>query len=639
MDKANILLVDDQPGKLLSYESVLTELGENLVLVRSGREALQMLLKQEFALILLDVIMPEMDGFETAALIRERPRLQHTPIVFITSYTATDMDRLKGYQLGAVDFVFAPIVPEILRAKVLALVELYRKRQELAQANEQLRTEIAERKHAEQRLKESEERFRLMVENVRDYAILMLDPQGRVVTWNAGAERLKGYTAKEIINQHFSRFYPADDVARGKPEMMLRLAAAEGRSEDEGWRLRKDGTAFWANVVITALRDQAGQLFGFAKISRDLTELKRAEQGLRESERRYRQLTEATQDGIVVADEQGIITLFNPASEQMFGYTATEVVGKPVTVLMPEEYHARHLRGLERYLQTRQARIIGQVVEMEGQRKDGHRFSLEVALTPLKGGGDNGSDEIHFLAALRDVTERKRAEERALQTERLAAIGQMVTGLAHESRNALQHIQATVEMLNRRLRPGAEADLLAGIQKAHDRLLHLLENVRGYAAPLKLEYEAHDLAHIWQEAWKQLAPLCQDREVYFHEDTGGLDLRFLVDAYPIERLFRNIFENALAACADPVKINLRCSAAQINGQAAVRVSVTDNGCGLSAEQRQRIFEPFYTTKTRGTGLGMAIAKRIVEAHGGQIAVGNGSGVGTTIEVSLPRGRS
>jgi len=376
MEKVNILLVDDQPGKLLSYQAILAEVGENLVLARSGLEALQLLLKQEFALILLDVVMPEMDGFETATLIRQRPRFKDTPIIFITAYSASELDRLKGYELGAVDFVFAPIVPEILRAKVLAFVELFRKRSELAEVNKQLLAEMAQ---------------------------------------------------------------------------------------------------------------------------------------------------------------------------------------------------------------------------------------------------------------------RKRAQEQALQAERLAAIGQTVAGLAHESRNSLQQIQASVEMLARRVKAGPEAGLIADIQKAHDRLHYLLEEVRTYAAPLKLAREVHDLSGLWNEAWNQLAHLRNGRNVSFHQESGGLDLRCLVDSYPMERLFRNILENALMACRDSPRVEIACAPAELHGRPAICVRIRDNGPGLSAEEKRRIFEPFFTTKTRGTGLGMAIARRIIEAHEGQIAVGHGSGPGTEIEILLPKG--
>ena len=506
MDKANILLVDDQPGKLLTYQAILGELGENLVTVQSGREALLHLLKDEFALILLDVVMPEMDGFETATLIRQRPRLEALPIIFVTAYSTTDLDRARGYELGAIDYVFAPIVPEILRAKVNAFVDLYRKRKELIEANEQLRAEIAERKLAEHRLQKSEERFRLMVENVKDYAIFMLDPQGRIITWNSGAERLNGYRSDEIIGQHFSRFYTKADVESGKAETELALATEEGRFEEEGWRVRQDGTTFWASVIVTAVRDASGELIGFAKITRDLTE-------------------------------------------------------------------------------------------------------------------------------------RKRAQEQALQSERLAAIGQMVAGLAHESRNSLQHIHASTEMLARRIKTDPETTLVAGIQKAHDRLHQLLEEVRSYSAPIKLDYQVESLDRLWQEAWLQLAPMRKNRDIRFQDTNAELDLHCMVAPFPIERLFRNIFENSLAACRDPVQIDVICSQTEIDGKPAVRVRLQDNGPGLAAEERSRIFEPFFTTKTKGTGLGMAIARRIVEAHGGRIMVADDSQPGTAIEVTLPRGRS
>ncbi len=378
MSKVNILIVDDQPGKLLSYATILADAGENLVLAKSGREALQCLLHQEFALIMLDVVMPEMDGFETAALIRQHPRLELTPIIFLTAFSTSDLDRLKGYELGAVDYVFAPVVPEILRAKVAVFVELHRKRHELSEANEHLRLEMAE---------------------------------------------------------------------------------------------------------------------------------------------------------------------------------------------------------------------------------------------------------------------RKRAQEQALQAERLAAIGEMVTGLAHESRNALQLMQASVEMLARRLGEGPGRELVDEIQKGQDRLQRLFEEVRGYASPLKPDYEVHDLGSLWREAWRQLGHLIQGREVSLVEEIGLVDLRCLVDPFLLERVFRNVLENALAACPDPVKIEIHCTQVQLGDQPAVCVAIGDNGPGLDAEQRQKIFEPFYTTKARGTGLGMAIAKRLVEAHGGRIAVRDAPRPGAEIEILLPRGRS
>ncbi|HEV3142624.1 MAG TPA: PAS domain S-box protein, partial [Gemmataceae bacterium] len=453
-----------------------------------------------------DVVMPEMDGFEAATLIRQRPRTQYTPIIFLTAYSTSDIDKMRGYELGAVDYVFAPIIPEILRAKVSVFVELYRNRRELAQAHEQLLAEISEREFVERQARAMEERFRLMVENVFDYAIIMLDPQGNVATWNIGGERVLGYRAEEVIGQQFSRFLLPEDLESNKPQKEMETAARVGRYEEENWRVRKDGTRFWANVIITALHDSEGNLVGFAKI-------------------------------------------------------------------------------------------------------------------------------------MRDLTERKRIEEKAMQAERLAVIGQMVAGLAHESRNSLQQIQAAIEMLTRRLKPGLETELVSEIQKANDRLHHLLENIRGYAAPMKLNYAVHDLAAIWDEAWSQLHPMRKGREVDFAVEKGNIDLHCQVDPFTMEQLFRNILQNALEAVGGKGRIEVRCAEADLNGRPAVRVAFKDSGPGLNEEQKRRIFDPFFTTKSRGTGLGMAIAKRIVDAHGGMIGVANGTLKGTEIEVVLPRGQT
>jgi PAS domain S-box-containing protein len=241
------------------------------------------------------------------------------------------------------------------------------------------------------------------------------------------------------------------------------------------------------------------------------------------------------------------------------------------------------------------------------------------------------------VGAFLDITERKRAQERTLQTERLAAIGQMMTGLAHESGNALARSQSCLEMLAWEVEDRPEAlDLISRIQKAQDHLRQLYEEVRGYAAPLKLERETWDLSTVWRQAWENLAVQRQGRDAVLREQISRLDLHCPVDQFRLEQVFRNILENSLAACSDPVRIEVCCAEAEIGGRAAVRVTVRDNGPGLSSEQRRRIFDPFFTTKTKGTGLGMAIAKRIVETHGGQINVAPSSGAGAEIVIELRR---
>jgi signal transduction histidine kinase len=272
--------------------------------------------------------------------------------------------------------------------------------------------------------------------------------------------------------------------------------------------------------------------------------------------------------------------------------------------------------------------------ELDIVHPDGTTINLLCYAAPLL---DERGQPRGAVGAFFDITDRKLQQERTLQTERLAAIGQMVTGLAHESGNALARSQSCLEMLAWEVEDRPEAlNLITRIQKAQDHLKHLYEEVRGYAAPLKLDRTIWDLSAIWRQAWENLALLRQGREARLQEGADRVDRCCPVDHFRLEQVFRNVFENALAACPDPVRIEVTCSEAEIGGHPAMRIAVRDNGPGLSPEQQQRIFEPFFTTKTKGTGLGMPIARRIVEAHGGQIVAGSPPGPGAEIVLTLPR---
>jgi sigma-B regulation protein RsbU (phosphoserine phosphatase) len=273
-----ILFVDDGRANLIALEAVFDSEGYEIVGVTSGQEALAEVERREFAVVLLDLQMPTMDGVETARRMRARAAElgRQVPIIFVT---AIDTDRariLRAYEAGAVDFMQKPLEAPILRAKVAVFSELYRSRHLASEATRQFE---AQRRGAEEQAR----RFQLLVDSVKDYAIFILDAQGNVATWNPGAQRIKGYAAPEIIGKHFSAFYPPEEAASGKCAMELEIATREGRFEEEGWRVRKDGSRFWANVTITALREPgSGALIGFAKVTRDLTERVRNESTLRQ---------------------------------------------------------------------------------------------------------------------------------------------------------------------------------------------------------------------------------------------------------------------------------------------------------------------------------------------------------------------
>ncbi len=385
--KASVLLVDDNPGNLLSLQALLDGLGLNFVEAYSGEEALQRVKTNEFAVILIDVLMPGIGGFKTAQAIRGQQKSPHTPIIFLTAGDPDQKQVEEAYALGAVDFLVKPVLPVVLQAKVRGFVELFEDKQAASREADQLR---------------------LLVHGTTEYAIFMLDPTGHVATWNAGAERIKGYTADQIIGQHFSRFYPQDAIKRGWPQYELEVAGREGRFEDEGWRIRKDGSRFWANVVITALKDDQGRLLGFSKVTRDLTARKQAEEALRRSEERFRSLVEGAKDyAIFLLDTQGNITSWNPGAERIKGYKAEEIVGQHFSKFYPQEAIDRGWPAHELKVAKAEGRF-----EDEGWRvrKDGTQLWANVVITALH---DEAGRFVGYSKITRDMTDRKRAEENA----------------------------------------------------------------------------------------------------------------------------------------------------------------------------------------------------------------------------------
>ncbi len=490
------------------------------------------------------------------------------------------------------------------------------------QARVVVATDITHRLRVEAALRRSEERFRLMVEGVKDYGIIMLDPEGRVVSWNAGAERISGYRADEILGNEFSVFFPTEDAARGKPQLELSTAAAEGRAEDEGWRVRKDGSRFWADVVITALRNASGTLRGFSKVTRDLTERRKVEEALRDSEGRFRSLVETAQDAIVSADTQGTIVSFNPAAERIFGYSKEETLGRPLTVLMPQRFHQPHWQGLRRFLVASQARVVGTTVEMIGRRKDGVEFPLELSLASWK-----SKDSTFFTGILTDITERKKAEdeirERSAQlqaaNDELEAFSYSVS---HDLRAPLRAIdgfsQAFLEDYGDRFDETGK-DYLRRVRAATQRMGLLIDDLLDLSRVTRAEMrrETVDLSAMAHAVIAELSKAHPSRHV---EVVIADNLKVEGDARLLRLVLENLLGNAWKFTTRRSKARIEFHSVEMDGQVAY--CVRDDGAGFDPRFAQRLFGAFQRLHTvaefPGTGIGLATVQRIVHRHGGRV---------------------
>lgn len=521
-EPVNILMVDDQPSKLLTYEVVLCELGENLIKAHSGREALDLLLKHEIAIILLDVQMPEINGFELATMIRQHPRYQQIAILFISGMHLTDLDMLQGYEHGAVDYLTVPIIPALLRAKVRAFADFYR------------RTRALERRYAAQ-AQDVRAHLAAIVESSED-AILSKTLDGIIQSWNQAAERLYGYTAADVIGQPVTLLMPPD-VADDFPMIMARLQRGQRIEHYETQRLAKDGTRLDIALTISPIRDHTGQMIGASAIARDITARKR----------------------------------------------------------------------LEAAVQTAYATLEQRVEE-------------------------------RTVALRQSLAERQRLEGAVQRAEHFALLGRLAAGVSHEIRNPLSAIYLHVDLVEEEIRqPSPEStttmtDALTEIKTQLARLDDLLQDYLSLARVATCERTPQDLGALvqgWTQEWLRLpAPHRLMLRVEGIEDLGTV----AVHPSTLRRALLNLVQNAIDAMPEGGTLTLRGAGTATH----VQLAVCDTGSGIPAEQLPQMFEPLHTTKPEGTGLGLYITREIVAAHGGQVCVESVVGQGTTFTLTLPR---
>jgi PAS domain S-box-containing protein len=493
--------------------------------------------------------------------------------------------------------------------------------------------------------------FRLMVAGVVDYAIFALDPEGRVTTWNEGARRLKQYEEHEILGRHFSTFYPAEEVAAGRPERLLREAIRLGRVEDEGWRVRRDGSRFWADVVITALRDEEGELRGFTKVTRDLTERRRAEEALRQSEERLRVMVASVVDyAIFTLDHAGRVTTWNEGARRLKQYEPQDVIGRHFSIFYPPEDRAagKPQRLLEEAV--REGRVQDEGWRM---RRDGSRFWADVVITALR--AEDGR-LIGFAKVTRDTTERRSAEEALREAaareheaaEQLRAADrsrQNLTAIvAHDLRAPVGVLHGSADTLVKswhRLDEGQRLEMVHSMLASSSRLRALVDDVldltRIEAGKLVYDVGTVDLVATMVRAAGDVDPA--GRRILVVPRSGEVLVRG--DERRIWQVATNLMSNALkfSAADEPVEV-----AVDDDGQVA-RVSVTDRGVGMTDEQQRRLFQPFTRIRHEtgagrdaGMGLGLFIARSLINDQGGDIEVTSELGAGSTFRFTLPLAR-
>ena len=489
-------------------------------------------------------------------------------------------------------------------------------------------------------------RYEMLVRAVTDYAIYMLDMDGTVISWNAGAERLKGYAEVEIVGQHFSTFFTPEERATGKPATALKTAAEEGRWEDEGWRVRKDGSRFWALAVLDAIQDTDGKLIGFAKITRDMTERRLAQQALAESERRFRLLVSSVIDyALFTLNLEGIIQSWNPGAERVKGYTAEEAIGKHFSIFYPEE--ARAAGEPERVLGAvrSQGRFEGDGWRV---RKDGHRFWANVVVDPIR---DEDGKLVGFTKITRDITERRaleQAREQLYQAQKMESVGQLTGGVAHDFNNLLTAVSGSLSLVKHLITDQRALKLLDTAESAVARGSKLTQQLLAFSRQQPVRPEKVNL----NELIASLASLLRHasgQSIELRLDLSPLLWLCEVDQTQFQSALLNLVVNARDAISgsDGV-IRIETRNCEIDEQRAnslgaiptgpfVMLAVADNGSGMSNETKAKAIEPFFTTKEpgRGSGLGLSQVYGFANQSGGQLEIDSDVGRGTTIRIFLP----
>jgi PAS domain S-box-containing protein len=489
----------------------------------------------------------------------------------------------------------------------------------------------------------SDDRLRLLIDSVADYAITLLDAEGLVATWNAGAHRILGYDAGEIIGEDAALFFTPEDRAAGLPARALETARRDGRFETEGWRVRKGGARFWAHVVINPVRAAGGALTGFAQVTRDVTQKREAEQALYESEQRFRMLVQGVKDyAIYMLDRDGRITNWNPGAQAIKGYAEDEIIGQHFSRFYTEEDRARGEPARALATALRDGKYERQSWRV---RKNGERFWASVLIDPIY---NESGEHVGFAKITRDITEQKRAEEELeearialAQSSKLQALGELTGGIAHDFNNLITVIRGSAELLRRRdLNDERRFRYLEAIIETSDRAATLTSHLLAFSRRQPLKPEVLDL-NVRFDAFGEMLSRTLGSRIDVTLDLDPDLWRIEADPTQLENALLNAAINARDAMPGGGRLTLRTRNVPGNdGEDMVAISVIDTGEGIPPDVMARVFEPFFTTKPvgKGTGLGLSQIHGFAAQTGGRAEIESQVGEGTTVRLLLPRSK-
>jgi len=489
--------------------------------------------------------------------------------------------------------------------------------------------------------------FRQMVEQVKDYAIFVMDPQGYILSWNTGAERIKGYHAAEIIGRHFSIFYIKDDIKSGLPQRELDIARSLGSVTQEGWRLRKDGSRFWAATTITALHDASGTLVGFGKLTRDATERRSADEALTKSRNMFERLFESAPDAVVVVDSHGVIRKVNQQTEVLFGYIREEMIGKRVEMLLPERYQKRHRQHRKSYFSDPRARKMGIGLELYGRSSDGREIPVDIMLNPIE-----TSEGIWAFAVIRDITLQKQSDAKIAelnealrrQVDALASSNRELEAfsysVSHDLRAPLRHIIGFVDLLNGRDLTGLDEKsrhYLQVITQAAQRMGNLIDDLlsfsrMGRADLMKIRV---DFDKLVRDIVKELSEDVKDREIQW--EIAQLP-EVVGDSAMLRQVVVNLVSNAIKFTRPRPLARIEVGWQDQPGETLF--FVRDNGVGFDERYVNKLFSLFQRLHSNeefeGTGVGLANVQRIILRHGGRVWAEGAPDGGATFWFALPK---